>query len=199
MPFQRMLRYPGVLALFGVQLYAQTLPIPRGADSLTAIARAELEGKTYPRRPAPDPLPGAFHLRQSELTDKGLTTFGNTADRKCVNAADNQITRSGDFVIEVVTGMARRLSAHKQAKIWWAPLHASPTMSPLRIRGFNTSALQDTLAASAYTAVTAGDGSRRPTRRDYFFPSGITFPQSGRWLVIAASDANWGCFLFTVT
>jgi hypothetical protein len=36
------------------------------------------------------------------------------------------------------------------------------------------------------------------SEREYFFPTGTIIPDWGRWLLVATSGANWGCFIVTL-
>jgi len=182
-------------------LPAQTPSIPRGRDTAETIRRAEAEGRGYQQLPPPTSPPGAFTVR--ELSEFGLTTFSNHLNRACFEARES-IVRSGDFVIGGQLGANQigvkqlNLMARRLAKIWWAPLHESRDMSPLRIRAINLTNQRDTLTMTAASGYKSSGGHDASAKGEYFFPSGVTFPSSGRWLVIGTSDANWGCFILNV-
>ncbi len=113
--------------------------------------------------------------------------------------------RSGEFTIGGQLGdylyPTSALHAGHRGKIWWRPDLAKAEMS-LEVRGRSLTNPQDTLRFnSATVAWPVGEGVGRsvpPKLRDYFFPSGIVVPKPGRWLLVATSGANWGCFIVNV-
>ena len=179
--------------------FAQASTTSRVRTESEMIGRAEAQGASHRRVPPPSQLPGPFKVSNAELTGPGLTTFSNIAARKCVVAREG-IVRSGEFVVGWQNQPKRLLIAGQRAKIWWVPLHASKQMPPLEIRGWNISNPSDSLAQNiSGVAVTSGLGpGDTPKEKNYFFPTGVTFSRSGRWLVTASTGANWGCFIFPV-
>jgi hypothetical protein len=93
------------------------------------------------------------------------------------------------------------MRAGEVGKVWWAPLHYSHDMPPLLVRGRSLTNPRDTVrftSARIAWPVFPGAKSVPEAELKYFFPSGITIPKPGRWLLIATSGANWGCFILTV-
>ena len=116
--------------------------------------------------------------------------------------------RSGEFVIGGMLGGTSALRVGRAGKVWWAPLHQSRDMPPLVVRGRHLTAVRgpgltvpaDTVRhvkSNVAWPVTSGAPPVPEAEREYFFPSGITVPQGGRWLLIATSGENWGCFIIT--
>ncbi len=168
------------LLICGVPSSAQTLRIPRAGtvEQLRAEAAAE----------------GAAFARASNASD------ASAAPRVCVEAFEMGPARSGEFTIGGnLAGTSAMIAGHT-GKVWWAPLHHARNMPPLVVRGRSVTTGDTVRFASANVAWPVGPGLVRvpEAERKYFFPSGITIPTAGRWLLIATSGPNWGCFILTV-
>jgi hypothetical protein len=162
-------------------LFAQFRTVARNSGEAKMIAIAEAEGAAF---------------RQVALTDGS-----NPAPRVCVTGYDRGPASSGEFTIGGNLGGADAMLAGRQGKVWWAPLHHAADMPTLVVRGRSLTTPSDTLRFTTGTiAWPTADGGRRvvpPAERKHFFPSGIIIPRPGRWLLIASSGANWGCFILT--
>jgi hypothetical protein len=168
-------------------LHGQILPIPGGASESEIVANAEAEAKSFPRAEVPRQAYPNFAAVQN-----------GSPDRRCVEGTEKGPVRSGEFVIGGQLGGSAAMSAGRVGKIWWAPLNHSMTMPPLEVRGRSLISFSETLRfTTERIAWPVTRGAPRPTEaeREYFFPSGITVPVSGRWLLIATSGENWGCFI----
>ena len=156
---------------------AQSPPIPHGASADVIVAAAETEGRLY--------------QRTADAKD--------SVARSCVTGWDSGPARSGEFTIGGQISFLRPLRAGKRGKIWWKPLKAAADMPALIVRGRNLSNARDSVRYS--TAGIAWSGSPGTpvlaSMRSYFFPSAFSVPSPGRWLVIATSGTNWGCFIVT--
>lgn len=152
------------------------------------MAWAEAEAATYPRAPR--------------------SAVQRPLERRCVDAYDAEgmfSVRSGEFTIGGDLGgspyAGQALRAGRKGKIWWQPDHGAPEMA-LIVRGRSLSSPQDTIRFNSTNVARPARGNGvRPValeQRDYFFPSGIAIPRAGRWLVIATSGTNWGCFIIRV-
>ena len=158
----------------------QTPPIPSGATESHIKAAAEEEGAA-----------------RAKLNAQSI----DGAPRVCATGYDMGPVSSGEFTIGGNLGGVAAVRAGRPRKIWWAPRLAARDMPPLLVRGRSLTNPRDTLrftsAKVAWQAVPGGPPMPE-TERKYFFPSGITIPHSGRWLLIATSGPNWGCFILTV-
>ena len=159
-------------------LAAQTLLIPAGSNAIQITAAAEREGAAYPR------VAGA----------------SDAEPRTCALPWFSAPVKSGEFKIGGQVSPVDPLKAGQRGKIWWAPVHYAKEMPPLVLRGRNLTTMKDTVRLTfTGVATPVTPGTRTPeSQRVYFFPSGTTLPTAGRWLVIATSGANWGCFVLTV-
>src|ERR1051325_11099445 len=183
----------------GAASQAQTLSIPAGNNETQLIAAAEAEGSMFPRRAAPVVLARAFvptpSLDVSSFENKG------SENRKCVVGYEMGPIRSGEFVIGGQLSGPRAMMHGRQGKVWWAPLHHAAEMPPLVVRGRNLENPSDTVrftSSNIAWPVTPGGPRVQESDREYFFPSGITIPTAGRWLLVATSGADWGCFILSV-
>lgn len=162
-------------------LSAQTLQIPKGSNEAQITTEANAEGAVFSRL--------------------STGTSADTAPRVCVTTYEIGPARSGEFTIGGNLAGLSAMNAGRQGKVWWAPLHNARNMPPLVVRGRSLTAPQDTVRFTSAQVAWPSGASGRPVpeaERKYFFPSGITIPQPGRWLVIATSGSNWGCFILTV-
>jgi hypothetical protein len=124
--------------------------------------------------------------------------WGNQ-DRECVEARGMGPVRSGDFIIGGELGDDPPIFPRVPAKIWWAPLHNSESMDSLVIVGERLSSPMQMRLALGTIAFPLWPGQTiPPARREYFYPSGTIIPDWGRWLLVASSGANWGCFIVTL-
>jgi hypothetical protein len=166
----------------GREVLAQSLRVPQGASEAQIVAAAHADGEAYPRF---------------------LTTAPRDAlPRRCVAAWEIGPAQSGEFTIGGNLAGSVAMRAGRPGKVWWAPLHYAADMPPLVVRGRSLTTPSDTLiftTAKIAWPVTPGGPRVPPAQRKYFFPSGITIPGPGRWLLIATSGPNWGCFILTVT
>ena len=153
------------------------------APSLPSVAAAEAEAASYPQ--APPPRVTTFNLRHD---------FPGSAERTCVevgeDAADQGI-RSGEFVAGNLGSFTKHWgTAAETGKVWWKPLHTLDiSESGLTVRA---TLLDDPAITRVYHNDGIGYGSGR------FYPSLISLPRHGRWMLVATSGPDWGCFIVTL-
>lgn len=114
--------------------------------------------------------------------------------------------RSGDIIIRSTFTGRWGLHAGQGHKILWMPLHGpADTTTLVSFAEWRKKALDH--APLDIRAVRLGYPSdtfrlNRPrlagSARQFGFPSVVTFPTAGQWLVIATTDSDWGCFLLNV-
>ena len=181
-----------VAALAAHPCRAQSIP-------LTVVA-AEAEGAAFPHAAHPDVLQPLF-----------AGAFGGASERRCIpSPPDDSIPggslRSGDIIVR--SRLSGRWGPHARRghKILWMPLHGPADTStrvsfaewrmkaaehpPLRIRAVRVGHPADSLRQTV-SRLTGGP-------RQFGFPSEVTFPTAGQWLVVASSGDDWGCFLLDV-
>lgn len=153
-----------------------TIPIPRN------VLEAEAEGATWARR-------------TGGTTQRGDAAKGWQTDvpRKCMTARASAPLRSGEFFIGGELNSGPRPSG--QVKIWWEPKHPADSL-PLVVRGVSLTNPADTLR-QMMKELAIGMGPDGRATGPTFFPSGLWFPASGRFLVVATSGADWGCFILS--
>jgi hypothetical protein len=173
----------------------KTLPIR------TTVADAEAEGAKFPRGPRSEHPPAAFALTQPGTTERKCTNGPPTPTEFGIAATPTAI-RSGDFIIGGLIGGGQAANVGLQSKIWWAPYHNPHDYgTTLLVRAARLGASSDTFRyVQPDHAWPASGGWLRPppksdAEKDSFFPSGIRFPQGGRWLLIATAGDDWGCFI----
>ena len=120
-----------------------------------------------------------------------------TAERRCTapstgsDSAPVGALRSGEFSVRTRYTVSNGFHVNERNKALWLPLHPRTTpATPLLIRavrlGHTADSLRQTVARLAHS----------PTELGY--PSSVSFPSPGEWLVVATAGADWGCFVFTV-
>jgi hypothetical protein len=188
-----------IVVTSGGALFAQSNKADKSLPIRESVADAEAEGAAYPHGAAPEHPPKGFAARPP-----------GTSERKCINGPATDLgfqpmmqIRSGDFIIGGQVGVGMPASAGRQSKIWWAPYHNPETYgTTLLVRGahlgvpgdtFRYEQLHDAWPAPAFGRVQTTSDSER--KRDSFFPSGITIPHAGRWLLVATAGDDWGCFI----
>jgi hypothetical protein len=181
------MRHVNVVAAVMLSLAACPAAAQMGIPA--SVAAAEAEGAALPRRAAPAPVAPDF-TRPS----------GGTAARKCVapSASDADASgqlRSGEFLVRGRFVGRFGLQALKASKIYWMPLH-DPLDYPnaLLIRATRIGHPDDAFRLAVADWAYPGHGHER----DSGFPSLVTFPSPGTWLVLATMGDDWGCFLFPV-
>ena len=184
----------------GVALLALAVQGSRAQSIPSMVAAAEAEGASFPHGAPPTVLQSFFG-----------GPFAGTSARICTpSQPDDSIPggslRSGDIIVRSRLTGQWGLHAGRAHKILWAPLHGpsdtSTTMSfaewrkeafhhaPLLIRAVRVGHPSDSLR-QIVSGLTGGP-------RQFGFPSEVTFPTAGQWLVIARTDEDWGCFLLGV-
>jgi hypothetical protein len=152
------------------------------------VAAAEAEGAALPADPAPVMLPAAYLAR----------SFAGSTERRCVQPVQDAgwppSLRSGEMIL----GGYSSLRAGKRGnKMLWMPLH-DPGRKPVgfSIRGARLDHPSDTLRQTIATERGPARQVGRPT--SFGFPSTVMFPTSGRWLIVANDNHDWGCFILDV-
>jgi hypothetical protein len=165
----------------------QIRSIPGGTSESELVANAHAEGNIFPRA----------EIRREPYPDFAAVQNGS-AERRCVEGTEKGPIRSGEFVIGGQLQGSVAMPAGQPGKIWWSPLNHSMNMPPLEVRGRSLVEVADTLRFTTGRVGWPSAPGAPPVpeaEREYFFPSGITLPKPGRWLVIATSGENWGCFI----
>jgi hypothetical protein len=163
-----------------------TADTTRGRVERELIARAEAEGVTHQRSSLNWSPPARFDQ------------VHGTGERKCMESkTDFGPVRSGEFVVGGQLAGTYGLNPGLTRKIWWTPLYYQASMT-LSVSAYSITAPGRSFTwSSSRVAFGSGQGVEN---REYFFPSGFTVPEAGRWLVVAtANRVNWGCFIITVT
>jgi len=153
----------------------------------TTAAQAEAEAAAYPHSEIAS-VPQAFFSRPS----------AGTSDRRCVaadEAEDRQATgslRSGEVIVRGRWMDPVGLRAGEEHKFLWMPLDGSAEMrAPLVIRAHHLGDPADSLRLTR-DHITHGGGYM------WGYPSLVSFPSAGRWLVVATAGDDWGCFVLDV-
>ena len=156
---------------------------------LPTVAAAEAEGVGYRRGPTPTTVSWAFRK-----------PFGGTAQRTCVavradGSAAGGSLRSGDFIIR--SGLLSWVWPHAEGKykVLWLPLHSPRDgRGALLLRAVRVGHPAYTLRLRLSGAAAAG-----APKTELGFPSVISFPKAGQWVVVATAGDDWGCFVFSIS
>jgi hypothetical protein len=171
-----------MLASLANVVAAQVMPV--------TIAEAEAEGSR-------------FAHADSAASSQSLFTgapFGGTADRRCVHTLRGQSIpggslRSGDFIVRGGFSGSFGLQAGTDHKVLWIPFHGAALHgTPLVVRAVRIGHPEDSVRFSR-------EGLARGhevTGETYGYPSIVTFPKAGEWLVVATAKDDWACFVLDV-
>jgi hypothetical protein len=188
-PFPRLfgqaLKVPGV-AIFVVlagaacsqdrKPYNYSVVVDTSRPALASVQAAQAEAATYPRRAPPNrPTGGTDWARAS-----------GTSQRRCVNTDGARDIRSGEFVTGPFDGFTTQ-----GGKVYWIPLHTPGWKASLLIRGTDLDAPANHFGRR-YSGV-SGPGPGY----DKFYPTNLPISE-GRWMLVATSAKDWGCFLVTM-
>lgn len=155
------------------------LAVPR------TIAAAEAEGALFARGPEPD-----------SARRRLIEQYPGDKRRVCVRPVPQaNAMQAGDFAVGA--GL-HRFVAGRSTKIWWSPIH-DPTINldGLLIRAALLTA--DTAATDTVRFVSLGYGypvGIRPPKA--FFPTYLTLPSPGDWVIVATSGKDWACIVLHV-
>lgn len=115
-----------------------------------------------------------------------------------------RLVRSGEFVIAGQFDFANGLRAGRANRISWAPLFNAAVMPPLLIEGRNLSG-SDSIRTRVVSVAQVGNYFPRDRAKaapsgthEYFYPSSISLPSRGSWMLVATSGPNWGCVILNV-
>jgi hypothetical protein len=153
--------------------------------------------QSIPRSTSQAEAEGAAFAHANGASQPNFMTraVAGTNERKCIAPAVGDslqagALRSGNFIVR--GSLAGEFGPHagRARKFLWIPLHsveAAPT--PLVIRA---------AAATSPDTVRATFPGPVHSHGQYGYPSTLEFPSPGRWIVVATSGDDWGCFLLDV-
>ena len=189
------------LSLAGMTIVVLAAQVSRAQRIPLTVAEAVAEGAAFPHAAVPLAVQPDF-----------AGPFGGTSERVCAQQPNEPIPggslRSGDIIIRSRLTGRWGLHAGQGHKILWMPLHGpADTSTKMSFAEWRNKAMEH--APLLIRAVRVGVGypadSLRQTvigltggPRQFGFPSTVTFPTAGQWLVIATTGEDWGCFLLTV-
>jgi hypothetical protein len=175
----------------------ESLPTP------TTIQQAEAEGAGFTHEVAPASQPSGFRPGEVKGTDaRRCVEFPDSGVLSHISSLENS-RRSGEFVVggEIVEG----LKAGVAAKVFWVPLHdPASRKATLLVRSVRldepaiTSRFVNTDYAFPMKEQRFPIKDSVADREHGFYPSGFSLPTAGRWLLVATSGPDWGCFIVTV-
>jgi hypothetical protein len=184
------------VSLAGALMIATTTHVVRAQNIPATVREAEAQGADFAHdapQVAQQPYFGDF-------------PFGGTAERRCVVAAayvayttsmPNGSLRSGDFIVRGEFSKASwdGFQAVKGYKVVWLPLHGSSLQKPpLVVRaariGNGADSVRFRVEGLAY--------SPGPSGRLYGYPSEVSLPSAGQWVIVATAGNDWGCFVLDV-
>jgi len=182
------------VSLAGALMIATTTHVVNAQNIPATIREAEAQGADF----AHD---ATQVVQQSFFSD---FPFGGTAERRCVAAAayvaytsmPNGSLRSGDFIVRGEFSKASwgGIQAVKKHKVLWLPLHGSSSRIPLVVRAARIGSPAD----SVRFRVEGLAYSPGPSGRLYGYPSEVSFPSAGQWVIVATAGNDWGCFVLDV-
>jgi hypothetical protein len=181
------------VSLAGALMIATTTHVVRAQNIPTTVREAEAQGADF-AHDAPQVA------QQPYFSDP----FGGTAERRCVVAAaydaytsaPHGSLRSGDFIVRggFLNASWGGFQAVKGYKVVWLPLHGSSLQKPLVVRAARVGNAAD----SVRFRVEGLAYSPGPSGRLYGYPSEVSFPSAGHWVIVATAGNDWGCFVLDV-
>jgi hypothetical protein len=185
---------------YGIRRQGGIVRIAVLATATLLISGAEIRAQSIARTPNQAQAEGAAFVSVNAMSVQPAFVarpYGGTKDRRCVDefAADTvagEALRSGDFIIRG----GHSLRAGRADKILWIPLHPEPSAStppastPLVVRAARVASASDTLRETI--------PGLAHSHAEYGYPSTLTLPRGGEWVVVATAGPNWGCFLLHV-
>ncbi len=182
------------VSLAGALMIATTTHVGRAQNIPATVREAEAQGADFAHA-------AAQVVQQPYFSD---FPFGGTAERRCVAAAayvahtsmPNGSLRSGDFIVQGGFSKASwgGFQAVKEQKVLWLPLHGSSSRIPLVVRA----ARIDNPADSVRFRVEGLAYEPGSSGRLYGYPSLVSFPSAGQWVIVATAGNDWGCFVLDV-
>jgi len=167
------------------------------AQNIPATVReAEAQGAVFA-------LDAPQAVRQPYFGDS--SGFGGTAERRCVVAASyvaytsapNRSLRSGDFIVRggLLNASWGGFRAAKEYKVLWLPLHGSSLRKPPLVV---LAARVGNPADSVRFRIDDMARGAEPSGPLYGYPSLVSFPSAGQWVIVATAGNDWGCFVLDV-
>ena len=183
------------VSLAGALMIATTMHVVNAQNIPATVREAEAQGADF-AHDAPQVV------QQTYFSD---FPFGGTADRRCVVAAaydaytsaPNGSLRSGDLIVRggFLNASWGGFQAGKGYKVVWLPLHGSPSKKPpLVVRAARIGSPADSVRFRI-DGLAKGTG---PTVPLYGYPSEVSFPSAGQWVIVATAGNDWGCFVLDV-
>ena len=189
------------LSFGGVVMLVLALNVGRAQGIPLTVAQAEAEGAAFRHGPPPMVMQYMFG-----------GPFGGTSERSCVrsmpdDSIPNGSLRSGDIILRSRLTGRWGLHAGRGHKIFWMPMHGpADTTTKVSFAEWRRKAIEHApLLLRAVRVGNPADSFRQTVTgltggpRQFGFPSEVTFPAAGQWLVIATTGEDWGCYLLTVT
>ena len=149
-------------------------------------AAAEAEGSLFARDSG-----GVALARWVARPSRGTVQRRCTAPSAGSDSAPTGALRSGEFAVRTWLTVHDGFHVNEKNKALWLPLHPRTTSpTPLLVRAVRVGHAADSLRQTV--------GGLANSRTEFGYPSTLSFPVPGQWLVVATAGADWGCFVFTV-
>ena len=203
---RRLLLCGGIAALALISLAFVSLPPVRSdgrppewrqatvGDSVPrSVDEAEAQGARHPRSRGRSALPQRLAARQ----DIGVP------DRRCVEVGAANVVRAGDVLASPFALYRSHWHAgiHPPGKVSWFGAYArSGVPTQLMVRATRLDSAGYSHVWVGRTEILSWGFARILPHLSFGLSSATTFdlPVSGRWLLVATIDENWGCFVYSL-